>query len=78
VAPGYRVGHASFALGMIRMVDPASKVIERVLNFVAIPSWEEVVVSSEVRAKNADKDLQFAWASTVAFWVCDLELVFQF
>jgi hypothetical protein len=63
---------------MFRMIDPASKVIERILNFVGIPSWEEVVVSSEVRAKSAEKGLQFAWASTVAFWVCDLELVFRF
>jgi hypothetical protein len=63
---------------MIRMIDPASKVIECVLNFFGIPSCEEVVVSSEVRAKSAEKGLQFAWASTVAFWVRDLELVFRF
>ena len=58
------------------MIDPASEVIERVLNFVGIPSWEEVVVSSEVRAMGAEEGLQFAWATTVAFWVRDLELVF--
>ena len=63
---------------MIRMIHPASKVIERVLNFVGIPSWEEVVVSSEVRAKSAEKGLQFVWVSTVAFWMRDLELVFRF
>jgi hypothetical protein len=63
---------------MIRMIDPASKVIERILNFVGIPSWEEVVVSSEVRAKSVEKGLQFVWASTVACWECDLELVLRF
>jgi len=76
VAPGYRVSHARLSLGMIRMIDPASEVIERVLNFVGIHSWEEVVVSSEVRAKGAEEGLQFAWAFIIVFWVRDLELVF--
>jgi hypothetical protein len=63
---------------MIRMIDPASKVIKRVLNFVCIASWEEVVVSSEVRAESAETGLQLVWASKVALWVCDLKLVFGF
>jgi len=78
VAPGDSVGHACLSFGMIRMIDPASKVIERVLNFVSIPSWEEVGMSSEIRVNSAEKGLQFMWATTVAFWVHDLELVFWF
>jgi hypothetical protein len=74
--PGYRVSYARLSLGMVQMGDPASKVIERVLNFVGIPLWEEVAVSWVVRAKSAEGGLQFGWASTVAFWVRDLELVF--
>jgi hypothetical protein len=61
---------------MIRIIDPASEVIEYVMNLVGISSWDEVVVSSEVRAKGADEGLQITCASTVALWVCDLELVF--
>jgi hypothetical protein len=58
------------------MIDPASKVIKHVLNFVGIPLWDEVVISSEVRAKSVEKSLQFAWTSTVVFWVRDVEHVF--
>jgi len=76
VAPGSMVNHARLSLGNIRIIDLASEVIERVLNFVGIPSWDRVVVSSEVRAKGAKEGLQFIWTSTVVFWVHDLELVF--
>jgi hypothetical protein len=48
------------SLGVIRIIDPASKVIEHVLNIVGIPLWDEVVISSEVRAKSDEKGLQFA------------------
>jgi len=70
------VGYARFSLGMIQMMNPGSKVIERVLNFVGIPSWEEVVVCMEGSANSAKKGLQFAWASTVVSWVRDLEPMF--
>jgi len=73
---GYRVSHACLLSSIIRMIDPAPQVIECILNFVGIPYWEEVVVSVEVRAKGAKEGLQFAWTSTVAFGVRDLELVF--
>jgi hypothetical protein len=41
------------------MVDPAAKVIEWVLGFVDMPSWEAVSVSSELRVKSGEEDLQF-------------------
>jgi hypothetical protein len=58
------------------MIAPASKVIVRVPNFVGISSQEDVVVSSDVRAKCAEKGLQFAWDSTEVSWVRDRKLVF--
>jgi len=58
------------------MIDPASKLIKHVLNFIGIPSCLEVVVSSEVIAKRTEKALQFAWASSVGCWVRDLKLTF--
>jgi len=76
VTPGYRLSHARVSLGIIRMIDPGSEVIGRILNFVGIPTWEEVVVSSEVRANGAKDGLQSARASTATLWVRDLELVF--
>lgn len=60
---------------MVRIVAPTSKVIKYILNFVGIPSREEVVVSLEVSAKTVKESLQFTWASTVAFRVRDLEHV---
>ena len=76
MAPEVSIGHARHLFGMIWMINSASMVIQRVLYFVCIPSWEVVVVSPEIRAKSAEKGLQFAWVPTVAFLVRNFELKF--
>jgi len=63
---------------MTWMINPASELVKCILKFFGIPCQEEVVVSSEVRVKGAEKGLKFSFTSTIAFWVRDLELVSSF
>ena len=57
------------------MVAPASKVMEGILDFVGIAVGEEVAVGVKVRAKRAEKDVQFASAWAVSSGVSHVEFV---
>jgi len=60
---------------MVAVVAPASEVIKRILDFVGIAVGEEVAVGAEVRAKRAEKGVQFACASAVTSGVSYVEFV---
>lgn len=75
MAQDYGVDHNCLSLAILQVINPASDITERVLNFVSIPCWEQVVISSEVGMKGAEKCFNFPSASNVAFSICNLELV---